>query len=40
LRAVRAYFGPVKLNAIFVPRYGDYNPFAVIGCYFSLPLSK
>jgi len=31
-------FGPVKLNAIYVPRYGEYNPFAVFGFYFSVPL--
>jgi hypothetical protein len=30
--------GPVKLNAIYVPRYGDYNQFAVFGFYFSVPL--
>ena len=28
----------VKLNAIYVPRYGEYNEFAVFGLYFSLPL--
>lgn len=33
-------FGPVKLNAVYVPRYGDYNPFAVFGFYFSVPLGK
>ena len=32
--------GPVKLNAIYVPRYGEYNQFAVFGFYFSLPLAK
>lgn len=31
--------GAVKLNAIYVPRYGDYNQFAVFGVYFSLPLA-
>jgi hypothetical protein len=30
----------VKLNAIYVPRYGEYNEFAVFGFYFSLPLGK
>ena len=30
-------FGPVKLNAMYVPRYRDYNQFAVYGFYFSLP---
>ena len=32
--------GTVKLNAIFVPRYGDYNQFAVFGLYFSIPFPK
>jgi hypothetical protein len=32
--------GRVKVNAIYVPRYGDYNPFAVFGFYFSVPLRK
>ena len=32
--------GPVKLNAIYVPKYGDYNHFATFGLYFSLPLAK
>jgi len=31
--------GPVKLNAIYVPRYRGYNEFAVFGFYFSLPLA-
>jgi hypothetical protein len=30
--------GPVKLNAIYVPKYRPYNEFAVFGFYFSLPL--
>jgi hypothetical protein len=30
--------GAVKLNAIYIPRYGDYNQFAVFGLYFSLPI--
>jgi hypothetical protein len=30
--------GRVKLNAIFVPRYGEYSAFAVFGFYFSVPL--
>ena len=29
--------GRVKLNAVYIPAYGDYNPFAVFGFYFSLP---
>ena len=33
-------FGPVKLNAIYVPRLGGYNEFAVFGLYFSLPLGR
>jgi hypothetical protein len=32
--------GAVKLNAIYVPRYGEYNQFAVFGFYFSVPLGK
>jgi hypothetical protein len=32
--------GRVKLNAIYVPRYGEYNPFAVFGFYFSVPLAR
>ena len=33
-------FGPVQVNAIFVPAYGDYNEFAVFGFYFSVPLGR
>ena len=32
--------GAVKLNAIYVPKYREYNRFAVFGLYFSLPLAK
>lgn len=32
--------GAVKLNVIYVPKYGDYNRFAVWGLYFTLPLAK
>lgn len=32
--------GNVKLNAIYVPRYGDYNRFAVFGLYLSIPFRK
>jgi len=32
--------GAVKLNAIYVPSYGEYNEFAVLGFYFSLPLGR
>jgi hypothetical protein len=32
--------GAVKLNAIYVPSYGEYNEFAVFGFYFSLPLGR
>jgi hypothetical protein len=31
-------FGPVKLNLVYVPRYQDYNRFAVFGLYVSAPL--
>lgn len=31
-------FGPVKANLIYVPRYQNYNLFAVFGLYFSTPL--
>jgi len=33
-------FGSVKLNAMYVPSYGDYNKYAVYGFYFSLPLAQ
>ena len=33
-------FGAVKLNAVYVPRYGQYNQFAVFGFYFSIPFSR
>lgn len=33
-------FGPMKLNAIYAPRVGGYNEFAVFGIYFSLPLGR
>jgi hypothetical protein len=32
-------FGPMKLNAMYAPRYRGYNEFAVFGFYFSLPLA-
>jgi hypothetical protein len=32
--------GAVRLNAIYVPRYGKYNQFAVFGFYFTLPLGR
>jgi hypothetical protein len=32
--------GKVQLNAIYAPRYGDYNQFAVFGFYFSVPLAR
>lgn len=32
--------GAVKLNAIYVPRYRDYNKFAVFGFYFTVPLAN
>ena len=33
-------FGAVKLNALYVPKYGDYNRFAVFGLYLSIPLTR
>jgi hypothetical protein len=33
-------FGPVTMNAIYVPAYHQYNEFAVFGFYFSVPLPK
>lgn len=30
--------GAVKVNAIYVPRYSEYNKFAVFGFYLSVPL--
>lgn len=32
--------GPVKLNAIYIPRYGDYNQFAAFGLMFSIPFAE
>jgi hypothetical protein len=32
--------GRVKLNAVFAPHYGSYNPFATFGFYFSVPLKR
>jgi hypothetical protein len=32
--------GRVKLNAVFIPHYGAYNPFATFGFYFSIPLKR
>jgi hypothetical protein len=32
--------GAVKLNAVYVPRYGDYNRFAVFGFYLSVPIGR
>ena len=32
--------GAVKLNAMYVPRYGTYNRFAAFGFYFGIPLGK
>lgn len=31
-------FGPVKANLVYVPRYQNYNRFAVFGLYFSIPM--
>jgi hypothetical protein len=33
-------FGPMAVNAIYVPAYRDYNEFAVFGFYFSVPLGR
>jgi len=33
-------FGAVKLNAIYAPRYKDYNQVAVLGFYLSVPLGR
>ena len=32
--------GKVKLNAVYIPRYGEYNQFAVFGFYLSVPLAE
>ena len=32
--------GPVAFNAVYVPKYRDYNEFAVFGFYFSIPLTR
>lgn len=32
--------GGVTLNAMYVPRYGDYNHFAVFGFYLGVPLAN
>lgn len=32
--------GPVQLNVTYVPRYRNYNKFAVFGFFFSFPLGK
>ena len=31
-------FDALKLNALYVPRYGEYNKYAVFGFYLSVPL--
>jgi hypothetical protein len=31
-------FGALKLNALYIPRYGEYNKYAVFGFYLSVPL--
>ncbi|MCF8178034.1 MAG: hypothetical protein K9J74_05960 [Sulfuritalea sp.] len=31
-------FGPVKLNAIYVPRVREFNQFSVFGFYFTVPM--
>lgn len=32
-------FGPVKLNAVYIPRFREINQFAVFGFYFTVPMS-
>jgi hypothetical protein len=32
--------GAVMLNALYAPRFREYNQFAVFGFYFSIPLRK
>ena len=32
--------GRVKLNAIYAPHYGTYNPFSAFGFYLSFPLAR
>jgi hypothetical protein len=32
--------GRTKLNAVYVPRYGSYNEFALFGLYFGVPLGR
>jgi hypothetical protein len=32
--------GPVTLNAIYAPRFKEYNRFAVFGFYFSIPFGR
>ena len=31
-------FGPVKLNAVYIPRFREINQFAVFGFYFTVPM--
>jgi len=33
-------FGIVKLNAIYIPRYREYNQYAAFGLMFSIPFSE
>lgn len=30
----------VKLNVVYVPHYGSYNPFSTFGFYLSVPLAR
>lgn len=32
-------FGPVKLNAVYIPKFREINQFAVFGFYFTVPIS-
>lgn len=31
-------FGPVRANAIYVPRFGSYSRYATFGLYFTIPI--
>lgn len=32
-------FGPVKLNAVYIPKFREINKFAVFGFYFTVPMN-
>ena len=33
-------FGPVKLNAVYFPKFGQYNDVDAFGLYLSIPLGR